>query len=269
MTALEEILPIRSLIFVQDSKEPTDEILIPRALLERWMDQYPSGSPLLATLTNIETEQIMTVCIGGSQPDRTVYAPSWIMNQICTTTDDLVSLQPLLEVPVSATKLVLKPLDALAQDMDFRSIVESYLDMFHVLQMGTTLTIPVKDLGDYEISVFVESTEPAPVVRLGGEVEFEFVGTNQPSDSSASASASSVEIPSTEVNEELPCTTENEIVQENNTVVEDSVVTIPDYRERMRLAWLKRSQILQQQGQSPADTALQTSEATSKSSGMA
>jgi hypothetical protein len=186
------------------------------------------------------------------------------MDQISTVIDDPVSLQPLFEQPLSATKLVLKPLDRLAYDTDFRSVIEEYLDMFHVLQSGTTLTVPVKDLGNYEIAVYVETTEPDLVVRLGGEVEFEIVPLVEEqiiTDSVANEIANETVIPDVIPSETVTGITEVTPVEE--------VDYNKQHRERMRLAWLKRSQTLQQQEQSLAGTAPQTSEATSKSSGMA
>lgn len=276
MSSFEEILPIRSLTFVEVDKEHSDEILVPRSVLQAWMDHYPPGCPLLATLTNPITEQVQTVCIGSHNSDttdRTVYAPLWIMDQISTVTDDPVSLQPLFEQPLTATKLVLKPLDKLAYDTDFRSVIEEYLDMFHVLQTGTTLTVPVKDLGGYEIAVLVETTEPDVVVRLGGEVEFEIVPQEDRTMTNSGLFDSAIPVSS-----ELANTSSNETVIPVETSISTETLTevtpveedaYNKQRERMRLAWLKRSQILQQQEQSHAGTALQTSEATSKSSGKA
>jgi hypothetical protein len=267
MSSFEELLPIRSLTFVEVDKEHSDEILVPKAILQVWMEHYPPGCPLLATLTNPVTEQVQTVCIGSHNPDttdRTIYAPLWIMDQISTNTDDPVSLQPLFEQPLTATKLVLKPLDRLAYDTDFRSVIEEYLDMFHVLQSGTTLTVPVKDLGGYEIAVYVETTEPDLVVRLGGEVEFEIVPLVEEqiiTDSVANEIANETVIPDLTPSETVTGVTEVTPVEEADYNKQ--------HRERMRLAWLKRSQTLQQQEQSLAGTAPQTSEATSKSSGMA
>ena len=272
MSSFEEILPIRSLTFVEVDKEHSDEILVPRSVLQAWMEHYPPGCPLLATLTNPITEQVQTVCIGSHNPDtddRTIYAPLWIMDQISTVTDDPVSLQPLFEQPIPATKLVLKPLDRIAYDTDFRSVIEEYLDMFHVLQTGITLMVPVKDLGGYEIAVLVETTEPDLVVRLGGEVEFEIVPlilteqedqmiTNSVTNEIANEIANETVIPDL-----IPSTTVTSV-----TPVEEADYN-KQHRERMRLAWLKRSQTLQQQEQSLVGIAPQTSEATSKSSGMA
>uniref|UniRef100_A0A6C0APY3 Ubiquitin fusion degradation protein n=1 Tax=viral metagenome TaxID=1070528 RepID=A0A6C0APY3_9ZZZZ len=265
MSTFEELLPIRSLTFVEVDKEHSDEILVPRSVLQRWMEHYPPGCPLLATLTNPETEQVQTVCIGSHNPDtndRTVYAPLWIMDQISTTIDDPVSLQPLFEQPLAATKLVLKPLDKLAYDTDFRSVMEEYLDMFHVLQTGTTLTVPVKDLGGYEISVYVETTEPDLVVRLGGEVEVEIVPLVPDKQDNQEEQEDQI---LTNSDEPVP----NEVIVPVETPKKPESEAPISHKERMRLAWLKRFDSLQQQGQSPAGTAPQTSEATSKSSGKA
>jgi hypothetical protein len=206
------------------------------------------------------------------------------MDQISTVIDDPVSLQPLFEQPLSATKLVLKPLDRLAYDTDFRSVIEEYLDMFHVLQTGTTLTVPVKDLGNYEIAVLVETTEPDLVVRLGGEVEFEIVPlvlTEQEdpimTNSVANEIADETVIPDLIPSETVTGVTEVTVTGVTSVTVTGVTSVTPveeaDYnkqhRERMRVAWLKRFDTLQRQEQSLAGTAPQTSEATSKSSGMA
>jgi hypothetical protein len=59
-----------------------------------------------------------------------------------------------------------------AGDQDVREAVEQYLDRFHVLEPATMMTVPV---GHMEIHMYVERVEPAPLVRLGGEVVVEFL----------------------------------------------------------------------------------------------
>jgi hypothetical protein len=59
-----------------------------------------------------------------------------------------------------------------AGEQDVRAAVEAYLDRFHVLEPATMMTIPV---GYLDIPMYVERTEPAPLVRLGGEVVVEFL----------------------------------------------------------------------------------------------
>jgi hypothetical protein len=181
---MEELLIIHPLSFVPVStshKEHGDEIIIPQRILQTWMDQYPPGLPLLAKVTNPDNDIVRTVCIGSGLPseisqgtERSAYMPAWIMDHLGVSGGGLVSITPVLtELPL-ATKLTIRPLDNAAYHTDLRAAVEAYLDMFHILEPNTTLSVPLEELGGYEVMVFVEAVEPAAVVRLGGEVIIEF-----------------------------------------------------------------------------------------------
>jgi len=184
---MEELLTVHPLSFAPVStshKEHGDEIIIPQRILQAWMDRYPPGLPLLARVTNPDNEIVRTVCIGSgipSMPDqvsqgteRCAYMPAWIMDHLGVQGGGLLSMTPVLtELPL-ATKLTIKPLDNAAYHTDLRAAVEAYLDMFHILEPNTTLSVPLEELGGYEVMVFIESTEPEALVRLGGEVIIEF-----------------------------------------------------------------------------------------------
>ena len=181
---MEELLTVHPLSFAPISsshKEHGDEIIIPQRILQTWMDRYPPGLPLLATVTNPDNEIVRTVCIGSGLPEgisqgteRSVYMPAWIMDHLGVQGGGVLSITPVLtELPL-ATKLTIRPLDNAAYHTDLRAAVESYLDMFHILEPNTTLSVPLEDLGGYEVMVFIETVEPAAVVRLGGEVIIEF-----------------------------------------------------------------------------------------------
>jgi hypothetical protein len=60
--------------------------------------------------------------------------------------------------------------------MDLRQLLETHLDMFHVLEEGTVLRIPQEDL-----YATVVALEPAPRCRLGGEVVLEILEEGLPS----------------------------------------------------------------------------------------
>jgi hypothetical protein len=53
--------------------------------------------------------------------------------------------------------------------------MEHYLDRFHTMEAGTMLSVPLEELGGYEICAIVEAVEPPGCVRLGGEVQLEFL----------------------------------------------------------------------------------------------
>lgn len=181
---MEELLTVHPLSFVPittSHKEHGDEIIIPQRILQTWMEQYPPGAPLLATVTNPDNAVVRTVCIGSGMPEgisqgteRCAYMPAWIMDHLGVQGGGVLSITPVLtELPL-AKKLTIRPLDNAAYHTDLRAAVESYLDMFHILEPNTTLSVPLEELGGYEVMVFVETTEPAAVVRLGGEVIIEF-----------------------------------------------------------------------------------------------
>ena len=181
---MEELLTVHPLSFVPIStshKEHGDEIIIPQRILQAWIERYPPGLPLLATVTNPDNEIVRTVCIGSGLPEgvsqgteRCAYMPAWIMDHLGIQGGGVVSVTPVLtELPL-ATKLTIRPLDNAAYHTDLRAAVEAYLDMFHILEPNTTLSVPLEDLGGYEVMVFIETVEPAAVVRLGGEVIIEF-----------------------------------------------------------------------------------------------
>jgi hypothetical protein len=43
------------------------------------------------------------------------------------------------------------------------------------MEAGTTICLPLEELGGYEVCSFVEAVEPPGIVRLGGEVQIEFL----------------------------------------------------------------------------------------------
>ena len=181
--SLDEILPIHSLQYAPITHtEHSDEIIIPQQLLQKWLEHYPPNMPLLATITNLEQDIVRTVCIGSGFPsngtERCVFVPSWILDHLGIQDPEsrtLVSVAPVLTEIPKATKIVVKPLDNAGYHTDLRAAFEAYLDMFHVLQTGTTLSVPLEELGGYEVLAFVESIEPAATSRLGGEVILEFL----------------------------------------------------------------------------------------------
>jgi hypothetical protein len=173
----ESIHTVKPLIFLSSEsvKEHGDEIVIPRFLFESWLEHFPKGIPMLTNMTSIDTGISRIVCIGSSEVGNHVYAPSWILEQLGATDDAMVSLQPCITEMPFATKICLRPLDNAAYHTDLRNVFEQYLDMFHVLEEGTTLSVPLEELGGFEINAFIERMEPTPRCRLGGEVIIEFL----------------------------------------------------------------------------------------------
>jgi hypothetical protein len=230
------ILAIRQLCFLETSTviEASDEVMIPKWLFEGWLDLYPPSTPMIITIKAIDTGIERYVCVNGSGPDDAVYCPNWILENLGLNgdTDEYVNLMPYTAEIESATKISIRLLwDAGEQDV--RAAVEEYLDKFHVLEPATMMTIPV---GYMDIPMYVERTEPAPLVRLGGDVIVEFLeeekevseDAGMESNSSSSSSASYA--------------VEEEVQTETNTVEEDEnkkPLTLEEIRQK-RLAYLSK-----------------------------
>ena len=59
--------------------------------------------------------------------------------------------------------------------IDGREEIEEHLKNFNVLQMGTTIPIPLRPFDNHITYVFVEKIEPEPVVLLRNEVELDLL----------------------------------------------------------------------------------------------
>ena len=172
-------LPIRPLLFLDQTAilEAGDEIIVPDTLLHKWMDLFAPGTPMLCRLTNVEKELNRIVCVGSSDQSNAAYVPRWILDHLgyASDEDEQVFLSPYLDEIPSAQRIRLRPMDNAAYHTDLRQAFETYLDRFHVMEAGTTICLPLEELGGYEVCSFVEAVEPPGIVRLGGEVQIEFL----------------------------------------------------------------------------------------------
>ena len=170
----ESIYPVKPLVFSSSPgsvREEGDEVILPRALMNEWIDLFLPGQPMLAHLACIETEVSRIVCIGCDNEEPFVFAPHWILEQMGLTpdTEAHVSLTPCQDELPSATKITVR-FEEHHEDLDLRQLLETHLDMFHVLEEGTVLRIQEEDL-----YATVVALEPAPRCRLGGEVVLEIL----------------------------------------------------------------------------------------------
>lgn len=236
----DKVLPIRSLIFLdqQAIQERGDEIVVPQSVMTSWMDLFPPGTPMLARITNMETDISRVVCIGSSDSSEYIYAPNWIMEHMGCSEEPLVYLAPYIEEIPRATKLNVRQLGDEDHECDLRGAFERLLDRFHVMESGTTLCVPLEELGGYEILAYVESVEPAGLVKLGGEVQIEFLENVEFFEEAV------VEEQLPVVEEQLPVVlTQTAAV---NTVTEEQpvVLSAEEQRAKMREYWIKRGEAL-------------------------
>jgi len=179
----ESTYPIKPLLFSSNPgsvKEDGDEIVVPRALLNVWIDQFPPGQPMLAYITCMDTGLHCLVCIGCDDGTAEyVFAPNWILARLGLSfdTEASVTLLPCFdELPMATHIAVRLDLDP-GQEVDGRQLLETHLDMFHILEEGTVLPIPFEGQTLYTTVVRIE---PGPRARLGGEVLLELLSAHTP-----------------------------------------------------------------------------------------
>ena len=75
----------------------------------------------------------------------------------------------------AATRIVLRPHDSAFFNSDIKAELERGLTRIGVVQRGTSVTIPIEQLGGYEVTFDVVCTEPANIVLAeGDEVVLDF-----------------------------------------------------------------------------------------------
>jgi len=235
------ILPIQPLSFLDQEStiEAGDEIVIPESMMHKWMDLFPSGTSMLAKLTHMETDTSRVVCIGSSDKADYVYAPNWILQHLGYSSDgleQLVYISPYTEEIPAAISISLRPMDTAIYHTDLLEVIQSYLDRFHVMEAGTTICLPLDELGGYEICTIIEQVEPPGIVRLGGEVHLEMLPPSGGIPEHEEVMTENiVETPSVEI----PVITEPPI---NSAAA--VAVTTEDHRTKMQEAWARRFQNL-------------------------
>ena len=133
----------------------------------------------LIRLTNPVTNKTIVVNVGGPHreyQENAIYAPTWILDALdIHDGPGEILWEKVNEPPPRATKIVLKPLDTMMKHIDGRQEIEEHLKNFNVLQMGTTIPIPLRPFDNHITYVFVEKIEPEAVVLLRNEVELDLL----------------------------------------------------------------------------------------------
>jgi hypothetical protein len=168
--------------FEDNCQELSDEIILPSYHLNKLMEQFDDGEMLYVNMTNTENNQNCLVAISSphTYDKNTIFAPQWILDQIgCTgCCDSVISLQKadMDEIP-AATKIIIKPLDPIAFELDTLACFEKAFMNLHSIKEGITIPIPVPELGkDYQMFAHIEKVEPMSTSRIvQGELDVEFI----------------------------------------------------------------------------------------------
>ena len=241
----------RSLVFYpgffeDNCQELSDQIIVPSYYLNRLIDDFEDGEKLYLNMTNTNTNKNILVAIGSPHSfDRnTIFAPQWILDLIdCTgCCESVITLTKadMSEVPV-ATKIIIKPLDPIAFELDTLACFEKAFMNLHSIKEGITLTVPVPQLGKgYTMLAYIEKVEPATISQIAeGEVDVEFINEFKEVTPTAPLESS--------ISSMIPDSITNPIVIPSSPVNEVSVevsveVSAEERRKIVRDSWIKRYQ---------------------------
>jgi hypothetical protein len=240
----------RSLVFYpgffeDNCKELSDEVILPAYYLNNIIDRFNDNETLYVNMINTNTNQSVLVTIGTSHSydKTTLFAPQWILDLIgCSgNCDSVIRIEKadVSEIPV-ATKIVIKPLDPIAFEIDTLKCFETAFMNLHSIKERITIQIPVPELGnDYTMFAHIESVEPAPVSRIvEGEVNVEFINEfNEPSTIIEPTSLNTIVTPILE-----PTPTHTPAPAAPPSIPTESLEDQEERRRRVRDSWIKRYQ---------------------------
>jgi len=244
----------RSLIFYpgffeDNCQELSDQIIIPSYYLNRLIDDFEDGEKLYLNMTNTNTNKNILVAIGSPHSfDRnTIFAPQWILDLIdCTgCCESVITLTKadMSEVPV-ATKIIIKPLDPIAFELDTLACFEKAFMNLHSIKEGITLNVPVPQLGKgYTMLAYIEKVEPAAISQIAeGEVNVEFINEFKEVTPTAPIIIPTAPLESS-TGHMIPDSITNPIVLPSSPVNEVSTeVSAEERRKIVRDSWIKRYQ---------------------------
>lgn len=154
--------------------ENLDQILIPKDLWEEWIDDDDSPEVSLCRLS----EGGPVVTVGGYHDlgEGCIVCPLWVFHVYREYNE--VELIRLKEMPPIATNLRLKPIDSAVLQTDYVEALSELLAGWQVITVGTTLSVTLKEMGDYCVDFFVEEVQggedyEGDCVLLRGELPFE------------------------------------------------------------------------------------------------
>ena len=180
-------------------------------------------------MTNIRNDQSYLVTIGAPHNDdkNTIFVPQWILDILNGLENDIFKLSKGALVPI-AEKIIIKPLDPIAFQMDIVSYFQSAFMNLHSICEGTTLPVNIDGI---EIFAYIEKVEPFYKSRIiHGEVKVEFINEFD-NDTDAAAAATAVAADAV-VSADAVATVAAVIVEP---------ISSEERRRRVRAAWSKSS----------------------------
>lgn len=153
--------------------ELSDEVILPSIIFQQLLQQFDNESVLYVNLINTENniQYMVTLTSSHREDHNTIFVPSWILDIIGYSDDPVYEIEKadVLDLPV-ATRIVIKPLDPCAFEMDLTAYFEMAFMNLHSIQ--EQITIPMMECSSF---AYLSKVEPAPLCRIiQGEVQVEF-----------------------------------------------------------------------------------------------
>jgi hypothetical protein len=235
------MLIAKSILFYPEhieNHELSDEIILPSFYLTNLINSYNDTEALFVNIINIESKESAIVSIGKSHnyDKNIVYVPEWILDLIgCSNnTDSLIKIKKadISDIP-NANKIVIRPLDPIAFEIDTLMCFERALKNLHSIKEGITIPISVPELGnDYIMFAHIEKIEPESLCRIvEGDIDVEFI--NEFNTTQNLETNNKIIIPSLENKDEVKDEVKEEIKEEIN---------LEERRREIRESWIKRFQ---------------------------
>jgi hypothetical protein len=154
--------------------EQYDRVLVPETLW-RSFNQHDSESSnvLLVSIDNPLTNTSIILTVGGyhninSAAEPLFLCPQWVFLHIDEAS--ITTYRRLTEMPPVTMKITLKPLDNELYHANLEEEISDYLSNWQVIKAGTTITVPIKELGGFPVDIYVESMEPDTIGLLRGDL---------------------------------------------------------------------------------------------------
>jgi len=225
-----------------NNHELSDEIIVPSYHLNKMMERFETSERLYVNIKNTTTKRQYLVAIGAPhrQDKKTIFAPQWILDMIdCTGLCDspiIITKADVTNIPV-VTKIVIKPLDPVAFELDTLDCFEKAFMNLHSITAGITIPIPIPDLG-YSIFAYIERVEPADTsLIIEGEVNVEFINDFE----EAAAAQTGVEAVGTAISTTVGTAISTAVSTPVAEVIKEvEPLSVDQRKAAIRESWLKR-----------------------------
>ena len=149
-------------------------------------DEYEGAKRIFAKLNNTNNGTVFYMALGSPIYDemnhnidkKSIFLKQFVLDTLQLDSGENIQVEWMTnEYFPEATRIVLRPHDSAFFHADAKEELERALTRIGVLQMSTTISVPLELLGGFNVLLDVITLEPATIVLMeGDEVTIEFEG---------------------------------------------------------------------------------------------